>query len=436
MNMLHRARRAVGSAEGSGPSASPVSPVPRIPRIPRIPLILLILPLTLGLLSGCGRLPLGRADKGAGYEEAYAPERKEAAPSGSTGADRMAENESSLRDSEGGAPAEPKTTMASVAGEEQEAPAEERKRVYSGFTRLRVDDVDQSKAEISALADGNDGYVESVHGNTVVIRVPADRFQSIFETIQGLGEVLHRSVETVDVTEYYRDLSSRLVIAEKTRSRLYRLLERTQDVEERLRILREIRRLTEEIERINLTLELLDRRIALSRITVELVPRLTEEAMSREEIPFPWIAGLNPLYPSMDPPKRGVRVSLGEEFAVFKRSGILPFQRPPLFRAESYDGTRLRIGSTDNSPKGDADFWQEALAHHLSPFYRTTQPLELGAVRAVLFQSKDREPFHYLVGVQTDRKHIHVVEVFFPDGAAYQARIDEVKAALREMEER
>ena len=129
---------------------------------------------------------------------------------------------------------------------------QERKRVYSGYARLLVDIMDEEKKRITAVAEESGGYIESSYETAIVIRVPAEDFERIFREILSFGEVLRKSVETVDVTEYYEDLDTRLDIAAKTRERLYRLLEKTDDVEERLKILREIRRLTEEIERIRL----------------------------------------------------------------------------------------------------------------------------------------------------------------------------------------
>jgi hypothetical protein len=54
-------------------------------------------------------------------------------------------------------------------------------------------------------------------------------------------------------------------------------------------------------------------------------------------------------------------------------------------------------------------------------------------VKAVLFTSKDVQPFFYLVGVQTDGRKLHVVEVFFPDETALHAKRDIIVEALREM---
>lgn len=303
--------------------------------------------------------------------------------------------------------------------------AERRVRIYSGWCQLTVDEPEQAKKELEELARRSGGYVESAAGQTVTIRIPAERFREVFASVLELGEVVRKAIETYDVTDTLTDQQARLGLAERARERLYLLLQRTSDVKERLAILREIRRLTEEIERIRASLEALKAQIALSRITVELIPRRPEGELRREGIPFAWIAGLNPLYPSLRGRPRRLALSLGEDFAVLeKKRG---------FRAESPEGTRVRLGATPNRPKGDAVFWQKALAFHLGPQYRQAEPLEAGAFQAVLFTSKDSKPYSYLVAVAVQGKRLIVGEAFFPDPEAADSRRDGVLAALREL---
>jgi hypothetical protein len=246
-----------------------------------------------------------------------------------------------------------------------------------------------------------------------------------------LGEVSQKSIETHDVTEFFRDQEIRLEIARKTRDRLYALLEKTSDVEERLKILREIKRLTEEIERIERSLELLTRRINLSRITVQITPRLPLAGQDRGRIPFPWIANLNPLYPTLRNPKARIELQLSADFAVFsKEQG---------FRAESAEGTRVRLGSARNHPRGDTDFWRKALSYHLGPFYRKTEEIDLGSFKAVLLTSKDPQPFSYLVAVAAESDDsiladLVILEIFFPDGSALQRRLPGMKQSVEQIE--
>jgi len=327
------------------------------------------------------------------------------------------------------APPEPKRTAAAAdmeARAETTAPAiEERKRVYSGYAKIRVDSVEKRKNELFRIAERSGGYVESALNNTVVIRVPAESFKEIFQMILDLGEVLEKREETFDVTEYFRDLETRISILRQTRTRLYALLEKTSDVEERVKILREISRLTEQIEIIEGNLRMIEEQIAFSRITLELVSRLPHEEQQRERIPFSWIAELDPLYVSIPDLKGSVELDLGENFAVFTKDDA--------FRAESPGGIRVRVGTTQNSPEGNNDFWQGALSYHLAPYYRSTEKVEAGQISAVFFTSKDAKPFFYLVGVKVVKKRIYVVEAFFPDEEAMKEKREIVLDALEGM---
>jgi len=364
---------------------------------------------TVTVLS-CALLPAGMKEMAVATEEAdYAPAASKRAVSMDNAAESLALSQPQP-----------------ISQTETLPQPEKRKRVFSGACQLVVDDVEEKKRDISKIAEENGGYVERIVGQTVVIRVPADLFHELFELILSLGEPKHKSIASYDVTDYYRDQETRLDLASKTRERLYALLEKTTDVKERLAILREIKRLTEEIERIKISLELLDRRIELSRITIELIPRLPPAEIEKGQIPFYWIANLNPLHSYLGSPVKKIPLELGDAFAVFEKE--------TRYRAESPEGTRVRVGATPNQPLGDGDFWQKALDYHLKPFYRKTEILELGIFKAVLFTSKDREPFFYLVGLTRaeDRKELIILEVFFPDQSALDLRFEGLKGSIKQ----
>jgi hypothetical protein len=371
--------------------------------------------LALVLFAACG------AEKSAAYRPSFPgrAERQEAAEAEKPAAKQA---EEAGDESAAGAPA----ASQSAALFSAPPPGQRRARIYSGWCRLTVDEPEQTKKQLEELTLNSGGYVESAVGQTVTIRIPAERFREVFAAVLKLGDVVRKAIETYDVTDTLTDQEARLRLADRARERLYLLLERTPDVKERLAILREIRRLTEEIERIRASLEVLKAQIALSRITVELFPRRPEGELRREGIPFPWIAALSPLYPSLPGRPKRPALSLGDDFAVFEREKG--------FRAESPEGTRVRLGTTPNRPKGDAAFWQKALTFHLGPQYRKAEPLEAGAFRAVLLTSKDSKPYTYLVAVAVQGNRLVVAEAFFPDQEAAGRRLDGVLAALRQLE--
>lgn len=302
--------------------------------------------------------------------------------------------------------------------------ARQRLRIYSADVEIEVTGLDESREKIIGIAEESGGYVESSSMNYVVIRVPAESFDSSLQAVESIGKILNRSVRTADVTEQFSDLQRRIAVAEKTRERLYTLLNRTEDTDERVKILREIRRLTEEIERLGTQLKSLDQQIRFSRIAVRLVSRIGQGGPSGRQIPFPWIANLNPVYTSTGAAGQKLGIIPPDDFAVFEEGKILI--------AESAAGSRIRAGAVPNEPSGDTKFWAQALRFHLRESYRSLERLQAGNFDGALFESKDPSPFHYLVALQVRKEEIIVAEIFFPHKEELAAHRDQIMQMLEE----
>ena len=304
----------------------------------------------------------------------------------------------------------------------------ERIRVYSGACSLYIDHIEETKRSIAEMAEEAEGYVEQSSDTRIVIRVPAARFRDVFDRITGSGEVLYKAVETYDVTDQFTDPSGRLAVAIRARDRLYVLLERVEDPKERLAILKQIRDYTETIERLQLSLEVLEQRIAMSRITVELYSRLAQVATADRPIPFAWLERLRPLYESTAPLEKNAAFTFPADIAVFELEDTL--------RAEAADGTRIRAGTVPNIPRGDTVFWQHTMAYHLGPRYSNAESVDLESFSLVLFTSKDRAPYYFLVGTLPleEEDSLVVVEVFFPHAEALERHYDNLLDSFREVE--
>ena len=317
--------------------------------------------------------------------------------------------------SEAGAPIESEIGSISEDAPEEdfggEPAAAGRKRVYNGSAGIIVDDVEDTRLKFEEIAVNSGGYVESSYTDYIVLRVPAARFEEIFEIILSSGRIEYSRVETRDVTDAYADIGRRLRTADETRNRLYALLRQSTDPVERARILREIGRLTEEIESLKQQIAIMDSRIAFSRISVQLIPRI-QGGISREDIPFPWIAWLDPLVPAGEKLQANVELNPGADWAVFSKESV--------YMAENSSQGQLYISTIPNSPKGNGDFWQKALLHHLSPYYAQIDGKTVlfgeTEVYGVEMISKDQWPFRYFVGIIPDGRKLHIVEIFSPDG--------------------
>lgn len=147
----------------------------------------------------------------------------------------------------------------------------ERKIIKNGNISLKVKDVQGRINDITVMTEQMGGYVENSSVNdipiavktvpegvaakedttkigSITIKVPADKFESTFQSLLTMGEVQNQSTNSNDITKEYMDLESRmnnLKIQEKT---YQDLLAKTQNVEEILKVENEINRLRTEID--------------------------------------------------------------------------------------------------------------------------------------------------------------------------------------------
>ncbi|MCX7912762.1 MAG: DUF4349 domain-containing protein [Dehalococcoidales bacterium] len=155
----------------------------------------------------------------------------------------------------------------------------ERMVIRSASLELVVEDVNNSIARITELADQYGGYVVNsnvyqernrLYGN-ISLRVDAARFYEALRALRQLAiEVKAESTSGQDVTEEYIDLDARLRNLEASESQLLELMKRAGDVEEILKVQQELTRTREEIERTKARMKYLEESSALAYISVTL----------------------------------------------------------------------------------------------------------------------------------------------------------------------
>jgi hypothetical protein len=163
--------------------------------------------------------------------------------------------------------------------------------IYQAELRLGVFEVEATQRAVITIAKELGGYLAYQDDARVTIRVPARRFQDALEKVEQVGDVNHRNVQAIDVSEEFRDTTLRLRNAEVVRERLEAILARAEKVEDALAVQRELARVTEEIEQFKGKLRYLQDRIAFSTVTVIFEPKPTEQ-MSVPQVyalPFPWL---------------------------------------------------------------------------------------------------------------------------------------------------
>lgn len=196
-------------------------------------------------------------------------------------------------------PADPATGAKSEPEPAPKAAPGGMKLTYEANVLLAVNDVEATLRAIEALAKDAGGYLVSRGNAQIVVRVPQARFEESVGKVEPLGEVLNRTINAEDVTDEYRDLDLRLKNARTLRDRLQALLARA-NVDEAIKIERELGRITESIELIEGRLKGLSARIAFARVEVNCRPRVRQNVVSpRRHWPEDWAwvrkLGLGPL---------------------------------------------------------------------------------------------------------------------------------------------
>ena len=164
--------------------------------------------------------------------------------------------------------------------------------IYEAELDLAVNEIRQRQAEAIALVREMRGFIARQDDTSIVLRVPAARFNEALAALERIGDVLHRTVQSHDVTEEFHDTEIRLRNALAIRDRLQQLLERAGNVQDSLVVERELERITMSIEQMRGRLRFLSDRIAFSTITIRFSGRPTESlgpASGQFRLPFPWL---------------------------------------------------------------------------------------------------------------------------------------------------
>lgn len=160
-------------------------------------------------------------------------------------------------------------------------PQQERLIIKDGNMTLTVDDTETAVNQATDIAVASGGYLISQNifddpngfrYATMRLGVPVARFEAVLRSLRTLGTVTNESASGEDVTDQFVDLSSRLDNLTATRDRLRDFLNDANNVDEALRVNRELRAIEEEIAVIQGRLNYLADRAAFSTIDLTINP--------------------------------------------------------------------------------------------------------------------------------------------------------------------
>ncbi|MHB1394850.1 MAG: DUF4349 domain-containing protein [Clostridia bacterium] len=176
--------------------------------------------------------------------------------------------------------------------------------IRTGNMSVNVASVDKATADIKQLTESSGGYVENsqidnvtvpqvtdVNGGTAVkevtekyanmtVRVPEDKFESIFNNIKGMGKLVSENTNGSDITAEYRDTAARVDNLKIQEQSLQQLMPKAKNVDEILRIETELNRVRTDIDIYSGNLKRWDNLVQLSTINIYLKELKPEELKS------------------------------------------------------------------------------------------------------------------------------------------------------------
>ena len=146
----------------------------------------------------------------------------------------------------------------------------DRKIIYDASVTLQTDEPFQAGKELMPLANQFNGYVVRSDNKEVVLRIESKYLNEALDSLTNFGKIISQEISTQDVTDTYLDFEIRLGNAIHTRDRYLELIKLAENVEDVIRIEKELERLNGEIDLLKGKLNQLEHLTTYATITIQL----------------------------------------------------------------------------------------------------------------------------------------------------------------------
>ena len=154
------------------------------------------------------------------------------------------------------------------------------------------DDFSKGFAAATRIAQNNGGFVLSSQTRgqrrgTLVLRIPAKRFDDAMVALRGIGVVQAQSITGKDVTAQYIDLKARLENAIGQRTVLRNLMAQATTIQETITVQNRLSQVELEVEQIQGQLNFIDDQVAEATVRVELHEEDAAQLQQTDEVENP-----------------------------------------------------------------------------------------------------------------------------------------------------
>ena len=311
-------------------------------------------------------------------------------PSGSVGDESAvapvapADSGANTTDSSGGADTResaPLTVAPGAAGDTAAgAAAADRDIITTASATVTAEEVDAAARAIANSAVAHGGYVESLSvgsdgtvypvsptdggivydtipypyptdGAWITVRVPADQLQSVVDELDDVGEVTATNLSRQDVTEQTVDLEARIDAAQASVDRLTELMTQAQSVADLIAAESALAERQATLESYQQQLEMLDDQVAMSTLSVTVVPEVEPVTADPAGFGDGLAAGWNGLVATLN----GIVVALGFLLPWLAVAAVIAVVVWAIVRLVRGRRRRRTDAATPASPTVDAD---------------------------------------------------------------------------------
>jgi hypothetical protein len=174
----------------------------------------------------------------------------------------------------------------------------ERKIIKTGHISLETLEYDKTLVAIKESIGKYNAYVESSesYGGQIyesgadrrssryAIKVPAEQFESMFEELQSIGQVLNANEGREDITSQFVDVESRLATLKVQEDRLLAILEKSEKLEDVIQLEYALQNVRYEIEHYTSNLRNMSESVRYSTIHVNIQEVLKPTIIEKEPI--------------------------------------------------------------------------------------------------------------------------------------------------------
>jgi len=302
----------------------------------------------------------------------------------------------------------------------QDKPVEKRAIIYQAGLSIVAPDILAAQRAVQTRAEQAGGYLQELKGTAIIVRVPAAKFEEVMSAIEQLGEVTGRHVQANDVTEEMRDLAIRLENAQNVRKRLEALVERSEKMEDTIKLEQELERVTQTIELLKGKIQYMQSQVAMSTIRAEFNSPLAQK-QAVMNLPFAWVrdlgdgvtAGMTAASPDTSRWKRNERFALPAGFVRY-------FERDYVTEAMNGEEVVIKLKRQTNYDGGEVGFWRDLsrkiLVENRAIAISQEREVKLkdGTVARVLIGVKDRGASKqgYLLGIAATPRYVYTFEAW------------------------